>query len=70
MNDIAESEVDWYRINGRFPSRIKKDAKGNLYVIGDASWNLHRPLHERENFEPAYEKYKYSPQKLYLRSKK
>lgn len=32
-------EVSWYRKNGKYKSRIKKDALGREYVIGDLSWN-------------------------------
>ena len=32
-------EVAWYRMNGRFPQRIKRDSRGREYVIGDISWN-------------------------------
>lgn len=39
--ELAEREVLWYRKHGRFPNRrIKKDANGIEYVIGDFSWNL------------------------------
>jgi hypothetical protein len=36
-------EVAWYRQHGRFPERIKYDGRGQLYVIGDQSWNMNHP---------------------------
>jgi hypothetical protein len=47
MNNQTK-EVEWYRKNGKHPTRIKHDQSGNLYVIGDWSWNkLHPSLYEK-----------------------
>lgn len=39
MADILEEEVIWYRKNGNFPQRIKKNSHGKEFVEGDCSWN-------------------------------
>lgn len=39
INDLQSKQVEWYRKNGRFPRRIRKDKDGKEYVIGDWSWN-------------------------------
>lgn len=46
-SDFQEREVQWYRVNGVCDGRIKLDANGRLYVIGDWSWNKnHYPRSE------------------------
>lgn len=50
------SEVEWYRKYGKHPERIVKDSSGQLYVIGDFSWN--RPnTNKKEEFEPQYKRH-------------
>lgn len=36
------AEVEWYRKNGRHPSRICIDNTGKPYVVGDDDWNKSR----------------------------
>jgi hypothetical protein len=43
---LAEREVAWYRIGGRHADRIKRDTWGQIYVIGDWSWNRERFVEE------------------------
>lgn len=51
--DVQAFEVAWYRANGRFPrQRIRRDAFGREYMIGDQSWNAGRAGMEREEVEP------------------
>ncbi len=40
MEDIRQRQVDWYRVNGRYPAlRIVRDSQQAEYVIGDWSWS-------------------------------
>lgn len=49
---IAAAEVAWYRRKGLYPQeRIKNDADGNPYVVGDWCWNRGHPYHP-EVIEP------------------
>jgi hypothetical protein len=50
-NQQQAFEVAWYRVNGRYPERIKTDANGQPFVIGDQSWNQNHP-DKVEYFEP------------------
>ena len=36
---IKQKEIEWYRENGSYLSRIAFDSTGNVYLIGDWSWN-------------------------------
>ncbi len=38
--DLQKLEVDWYKNNGKYLDRIKKDALGREYVVGDFSWEM------------------------------
>lgn len=41
--ELYRKEVEWYKKNGKYKSRIKKDKHGNLYIAGDWSWNREHP---------------------------
>lgn len=43
--EIQAKEVDWYKANGLF-NRLRIDSKGNIYVIGDWSWNQMHPYQQ------------------------
>jgi hypothetical protein len=47
-------EVAWYRKFGRYPNhRIRKDFRGQEFVIGDWSWNKMHPKNQ-EHFEHVF----------------
>jgi len=37
--ELCEYEVEWYRMHGKYPTRIKIKVDGLKYVEGDWSWN-------------------------------
>lgn len=43
MKDPRIYELEWYKIYGKYPERIKRDSKGQEYVIGDWSWERNYP---------------------------
>lgn len=51
---VRKIELDWYRKNGKHKRRrIKEDANGNEYVVGDWSWNkFPKNKHRQEFCEP------------------
>jgi hypothetical protein len=46
-----EFEIRWYRQNGKYSERIARDGHGQLYLIGDWSWNRNYP-EKAETVEP------------------
>jgi len=42
--DIQSREVNWYRKNGHYADRISETRNGEIYIIGDQSWNFKNPL--------------------------
>ncbi len=39
----AAYEVQWYRMHGKHTDRIRKDTRGNKYVMSDFLWNDRYP---------------------------
>jgi len=39
IRSYIAADVAWYRIHGRFPTRIRRDREGREYVVGDETWN-------------------------------
>lgn len=50
--EISKYTVAWYRKNGKYKERIRKDNEGKEYVIGDWWWNMAHP-DQQEYFEKA-----------------
>lgn len=47
-------EVVWYQQHGKYRERIRKTNEGELYVVGDWSWNRNHP-DKHEEIEPQME---------------
>lgn len=43
MSKWQSLEIEWYRRNGKYSERVKRTKSGDLFVIGDYSWNSARP---------------------------
>ncbi len=52
VEEHQKAEVSWYKARGMYSGRIRRDALGCEYVIGDATWNFGLPPTEREVVEP------------------
>lgn len=49
-------QVAWYQRYGKYPQhRIRRERDGNLYVVGDFSWNRANPAFQ-EIIEPPMNK--------------
>lgn len=52
---LCAAQVHWYRRFGRYPVRVRCDAHGIEYVVGDWSWNrLYPDFRERIENQPSF----------------